>query len=522
MAAPWRWSRARIAARVRRWAVCREAYRTVWGRKHVGPEGKVLDFRPILLVNGMLLMTLATAMVLPAAVDLAVANPDWKVFASASGLTLFIGAMLALTNRAKTVALSVHQAFVMTATSWCLLPAFAALPFAFSDLNLSYTDAFFEAMSGITTTGSTVIVGLDYAPPGILLWRSLLQWLGGIGIIVMAVSVLPMLQVGGMQLFRMEFAERVEKALPRAAQIGAWISIIYLFLTLLCAALYWWVGMSGFDALNHAMTTVATGGFSTYDSSVGNFGSARVEWIATAFMILGSLPFLLYLQAIRGTPKALWDDSQVRWFFGFLLTAIGIMIVYLVVSKDWTVADALRFTSFNVTSVMTGTGYATQDFGTWGAFAPPLFFLLMFIGGCAGSTTCGIKVFRFQVLYETARVQMRRLLRPHGVFIAYYNGKPIPESVEESVMSFFFLFMMIFALLACGLGLMGLDFITATSGAATAIANVGPGLGSVIGPAGNFATLPDGAKWLLSLGMLLGRLEIFTVLILLAPSFWRG
>jgi trk system potassium uptake protein TrkH len=482
----------------------------------------LLDFRPVLLVNGILLVTLAAAMVLPAAVDLAVGNPDWKVFAAAAALTLFVGAMLALSNWAKANALTVRQAFVMTTTSWCLLPAFAALPLAFSDLNLSYTDAFFEAMSGITTTGSTVIVGLDYAPPGILLWRSLLQWLGGVGIIVMAVSVLPMLQVGGMQLFRMEFAERVEKALPRAAQIGAWIAIIYLLLTLLCAALYWWAGMSGFDAINHAMTTVATGGFSTYDSSVGLFGSARIEWIATVFMILGSLPFLLYLQALRGSPGALLRDSQVRWFFGFLLTATAIMIVYLVIEKNWTIADAIRFTSFNVTSVMTGTGYATQDFGSWGAFALPLFFLLMFIGGCAGSTTCGIKIFRFQVLYATAKVQMRRLLRPHGVFIAYYNRKPIPESVEESVMSFFFLFMMIFALLACGLGLMGLDFVTATSGAATAIANVGPGLGEVIGPAGTFASLPDQAKWLLSLGMLLGRLEIFTVLILLAPSFWRG
>jgi trk system potassium uptake protein TrkH len=482
----------------------------------------LLDFRPILFVNGVLLITLATAMALPAAVDLAVGNPDWRVFTTASALTMFIGLMLALTNRAKSMGMSIRQAFVMTASSWCLLPAFAALPLAFSDLDLSYTDAFFEAMSGITTTGSTVIVGLDFAPPGILLWRSLLQWLGGIGIIVMAVSVLPMLQVGGMQLFRMEFAERVEKALPRAAQIGAWIAIIYLILTLLCAALYWAAGMSAFDAINHAMTTVATGGFSTYDGSMGVFGSATIEYISTTFMILGSLPFLLYLQAIRGSPKALLADSQVRWFFGFLLTAVGIMIAYLIIAKAWPVGDAIRFTTFNITSIMTGTGYATQDFSTWGALAMPLFFLLMFIGGCAGSTTCGIKIFRFQVLYATAKVQLKRLLQPHGVFIAYYNKKPIPESVEESVMSFFFLFAMIFALVSIGLGAMGLDFITATSGAATAIANVGPGLGDIIGPAGNFATLPDAAKWLLSAAMLLGRLEIFTILVLLAPAFWRG
>jgi trk system potassium uptake protein TrkH len=481
----------------------------------------VLDFRPILFVNGALLATLSVAMMLPALVDLAVGNTDWEVFMMASAFTLFVGVMLLLTNRVRFGNLSLRQAFVMTTSAWIVLPAFAALPLHFADLELSYTDSFFEAMSGITTTGSTVLVGLDFAPPGILLWRSLLQWLGGVGIIVMAVSILPMLQVGGMQLFRMEFAERMEKALPRAAQIGAWIAIIYLALTLICAGLYRVAGMTTFDAINHAMTTVATGGYSTHDRSVGIFDSAWVDVIATLFMVLGSLPFLLYLQALRAQPMALITDSQVRWFFGFLGTAVAAAFAYLHFGLDRPLLDAMIATAFNVTSIMTGTGYATEDFGQWGAFAPPLFFLLMFIGGCAGSTTCGIKVFRFQVLYATAQAQIHRLMQPNGVFFPYYNKKPIPDSVATSVMSFFFLFMMIFALIAVGLGMMGLDFITATSGAATAIANVGPGLGPVIGPAGNFATLPDGAKWLLSLAMLLGRLEIFTVLVLLAPGFWR-
>ena len=465
----------------------------------------VFDFRPILFVNGALLATLALSMGAPALVDLAVGNPDWEVFTMAAAFTLFVGVMLMLTNRVRFGNLSMRQAFVMTASAWLVLPAFAALPLAFADLQLSYTDAFFEAMSGITTTGSTVMVGLDFAPPGILLWRSLLQWLGGVGIIVMAVSILPMLQVGGMQLFRMEFAERMEKALPRAAQIGAWIAIIYLGLTLICAGLYHLAGMGAFDAVNHAMTTVATGGYSTYDRSVGLFENPWIDVIATVFMIAGSLPFLLYLQALRGQPNALVTDSQVRWFFGFLGTAVVATILYLHLELERPIFDAIRAAAFNITSIMTGTGYATEDFAAWGAFAPPLFFLLMFIGGCAGSTTCGIKVFRFQVLYATARVQMKRLLQPNGVFIAYYNRKPIPEAVEESVMSFFFLFIMIFALIAVGLGAMGLDFITATSGAATAIANVGPGLGPIIGPSGNFATLPDAAKWLLSLAMLLGH-----------------
>ncbi len=469
-----------------------------------------------------MLTTLAVAMIVPALADLAVDNDDWEVFAFSSALTLFVGVMLILTCRAKAGNLSVRQAFVLTTLVWTALPAFAAVPFAFANLELSYTDAFFESMSGLTTTGSTVLVSIDSAPPGILLWRSLLQWLGGVGIVMMAVSVLPLLQVGGMQLFRMEFAERMEKALPRAAQIAAWIGGIYAALTMLCGVLYFALGMPGFDAVNHAMTTVATGGYSTKNASIGFYDNGWIDAVATVFMALGSLPFLLYFQALRGNLRDLFADSQVQAFFAILLTATAAIILYLILEREWGVINAIRYAAFNVTSIMTGTGYATDDFGLWGAFALPVFFVLMFIGGCAGSTTCGVKVFRVQVLFATARVQFRRLLQPHGVFVAYYNGKPVSDDVAASVMSFFFLFAVLFAILAIGLGAVGLDFISATSGAATAIANVGPGLGPVIGPSGTFATLPDAAKWMLSIGMLIGRLEIFTVLVLLSPRFWRA
>lgn len=481
----------------------------------------MLDFRPIFFVLGIFLSTLAVAMLLPAMVDAAVGNPDWEVFTMSAGFTLFVGVTLILTTRTNATLLNVRQAFIMTTLAWVVLSGFGALPLAFADLQLSYTDAYFEAMSALSTTGSTVLVGLDFAPPGILLWRSILQWLGGIGVVVMAVSVLPILQVGGMQIFRMEFAERLEKALPRAAQIGAWISIIYLALTVSCAALYNWAGMSGFDAINHAMTTVATGGHSTHDASIGVFDDAWIEIIATIFMILGSLPFLLYFQAVRADWRPLLTDTQVRTFFIILGTATALITVNVLQEHDISLGLALRHAVFNVTSIMTGTGYATTDYSAWGAFANPIFFVVMFIGGCAGSTTCGIKIFRVQVLFETTMVQLKRLLRPHGVFIAYYNRKPIPETVSESVMAFFFLFGVIFALLATILGVLGLDFITATSSAATALANVGPGLGPVVGPSGNFATLPDAAKWVMSLGMLLGRLEIFTVLVLFTPTFWK-
>ena len=481
----------------------------------------MIDFRPILFLIGILMSTLALALCLPAVADAAVSNPDWQVFALAAAFTLLIGVMLMLTARSRSRSLNQRQAFILTTLSWMIIPAFGALPFTFSELELSYTDAFFEAMSGITTTGATVLTDLDLAPPGILLWRALLQWLGGIGIIAMAIAILPMLQVGGMQLFRTESSDRSDKVMPRAAQLITFIGFIYLAMTMICALAYWFAGMTGFDAVAHAMTTIATGGFSTRDSSVGYFESPAVDVIAIVFMLLGSLPFVLYLRALRGNPGSLWRDTQVRWFLAIVSLGVAAMTIHLHVNHDAPLLVGLRDAAFNVVSVITGTGYATTDFGLWGTFGLTLLFFLMFIGGCAGSTTCGIKVFRFQVLYATAVTQIRRLLEPHGVFIAYYNGKPIPYSVGDAVMSFFFLYALCFALIAIGLGMIGLDFLTATSGAATAISNVGPGLGDVIGPSGTFEPLPDSAKWLLCLGMLLGRLELFTVLVMLAPAFWR-
>ena len=465
--------------------------------------------------------TLAVAMCLPAIFDLIVGNPNWQVFLLAAALTLFIGIMLVLMTRDNVRKISIRQAFVLTTVVWVVIPSFAALPLAFADLQLSYTDAFFEAMSGLTTTGSTVMLGLDSTPPGILLWRALLQWLGGIGIIAMAIVILPLLQVGGMQLFRMESSDTSDKVMPRTTQIVTYISVLYVALTALCAVLYWAGGMSGFDAVTHAMTTIATGGFSTHDSSVGYFNSPAIDATATMFMLIGGMPFVLYLQALRGAPLRLIRDSQVRWFLATVVIAVVSMWFYLEGDLEGQVFKNFLRVAFNVVSVITGTGYSTEDYSAWGPFAVSVLFFLMFVGGCAGSTTCGIKIFRFQVLYATAKNQMYRLLQPHGVFIPYYNRRPIPETVTESVMGFFFLYALAFAVIAMGLGLLGLDFLTAASGAATAISNVGPGLGPRIGPAGTFATLPDAAKWLLSFGMLLGRLELFTVLVLLLPSFWR-
>ncbi len=482
----------------------------------------MFDYRPALFVIGLLLMTLAVAMLAPFAVDVIDGHPDWKVFASASLLTIFVGGVLVFTNRSPIRRISIRQAFALTTASWLVLTTFAALPFAFSDLRFTYTDAFFEAMSGITTTGSTVMSGLDRAPKGILLWRALLQWLGGIGIIVMAIAVLPILRVGGMQMFRVEAFETQEKALPRAGAIAAWIAVIYIALTVIWWLGLWILGMDSFHAVVHAMTTIATGGYSSSDNSLAEFRGAGTEIFIILGMLVGAMPFLLYLGLVRDGSFAIFRDSQVRVFLAIAALSSLSVAAWLFFNHRFEPGEAIIVASFNTVSLLTGTGYTLGDYQSWGNFPIVVLFVVMFIGGCAGSTACGIKVFRFQILVATARTQLQRLLQPHGVFVPHYNHRPISDEVSSSVMSFFYFFILSFTAIAVILGMLGLDFITAISGAATAICNVGPAMGPIIGPTGTFAPLPDGAKWVLSFAMLLGRLELFTVLVLFMPSFWRG
>lgn len=478
-----------------------------------------MDIRPILYVIGILLCTLAASMSLPIIADLAVGHDDWKVFFLCMSFTAFIGGALVLTNGGERFQMSMKQTFLLTTLSWVVLCLAGASPFFLSTLQMSLTDSIFESVSGITTTGSTVITGLDSAPPGILLWRAILQWLGGIGIIVMALSVLPFLKVGGMQLFQTESSES-EKALPRAKQLAGSIGFVYLLLTLICMICYRLTGMGGFDSLAHAMTTIATGGFSTFDSSFSEFDNVWTEITAIVFMLMGGLPFILYIKALRGNWRALFEDSQVQTFLYIVGIAIMTMIAHQLLYNEAPMGEAFRRASFNVVSLITGTGYTNGDYGTWGGFAVILFFFLMVVGGCAGSTTCGIKIFRFQVLASVTSAQLKQLIHPHGVFTPHYNHYALPKGVASSVMSFFFVYALCFSFLAIGLSFLGLDFMTAMSGAVTSISNVGPGLGDIIGPSGTFQPLPDAAKWLMCIGMILGRLELFTVLVLFIPAFW--
>ena len=461
-------------------------------------------------------------MMIPAFVDWLYGNNDWPAFVGASLLTLFVGAILYLSNKDSTTEhLELRQAFLLTNSAWISIALFGSLPFLLSEIDMSFTDAIFESTSGITTTGATVINNLEATSHGILIWRALLQWLGGVGIIVMALAVLPMLSIGGMQLFKTESYETPDKVVPKAASFAAGISIVYITLTVVWALMLWFAGMPLFDSIAHAMTTLATGGYSTRSDSLAAFNSSSIEIIVIFGMIVGSLPFVHYLAITKKGLKNLFKDDQVKLFLTLIVFVVLIVSIYLNLN-DIPFLEALRLASFNVISIITGTGFGTSDFNNWGGFPTTILLILMFIGGCAGSTTCGLRMARIQVLVANAKAQISKLIRPHAVVVSYYNQKPIPENVAESVMGFFFLYIISFAVIACLLGGLGLDLITAISGAASAIGNVGPGLGDIIGPSGTYQSIPELGKLFLCAGMILGRLEIFAILVMFSPLFWKN
>jgi len=477
--------------------------------------------KTVFFAIGVLLIILGAFMLIPFFVQF-IYDEKNSTFLPSASVTAFIGILLVLTNLEEDRKLNLQQAFLLTTLSWLSIAIFGCLPFLLSNLNLSVVDAFFESMSGITTTGSTIITNLDNAPKSILIWRAILQWLGGIGVIVMAITILPLLNIGGMQLFRMESSDTTEKILPRTREVTLIISIIYLSLTFICGIAYWLVGMNIFDSIAHSMTTIATGGFSTYSESIGYFQNPKIEIISIIFIVLGSIPFIAYLKFVKGDKIIFFKDVQIKGLIYILIISVLLMFLYLMLSnKEYNFLENLRISTFNVVSVLSGTGYVTADFSSWGEFPLIFFLFLMFIGGCAGSTTCGIKIFRFQILGHFILNQIKKMVYPHGIFSIKYNNEKISNTFIYSIITFIFIYFFIFFILATFLSLNGLDFITAISGSASAISNVGPGLGSVIGPNGNFSDLPNFSKLSLSLGMLLGRLELFAVLVLFFPSFWK-
>ncbi len=477
------------------------------------------NYKTVFFTLGILQIILGASMFVPIIVQFIYSEIDSSFF-GASIVTIVFGALFFLANIDHDRKVNLQQAFLLTALSWLSVAVFGSLPFIFSSMEMSITDAFFESMSGITTTGSTIISNLENAPKGILLWRAILQWLGGIGIIVMAITLMPIMNVGGMQLFKISSNDSSEKILPKSKEIALRLIYIYSALTAVCAISYWIFGMGKFDSLTHSMTTIATGGFSNYNQSIGYFNSIYIEISSMIFIILGSIPFIAYIKFLNGNKKIFTNDTQIKSFLKIIILSVIILSFYLVLTNNENYS--FRSIFFNTISILTGTGYVNAEFDSWGSFPITIFLTLMFIGGCAGSTTCGVKIFRIQILYLFILNQLKKIIYPKGVFLIKYDQNSVDEKFIASIISFIFFYFVIFFILAALLSLTGLDFITALSGAATSISNVGPGLGPIIGPNGDFSSLPDISKWVLSVGMILGRLELFAILVLFLPSFWKN
>jgi len=460
-------------------------------------------------------------MVVPLVVDLWEEDGNAPGIALASFLTLLAGlAMVATTRRRSAGGLDRRQAFLLTVGVWILLPAFGGLPFIFGAPGVSFTDAFFEAMSGMTTTGSTVFSKLDSAPAGMLLWRAMLQWFGGLGIVIVAIVFLPMMRIGGMQFFRAAAFDLPGDVIPRVTEVAGDLLVIYLGLTAACTLGYVVTGLSLFDAICHSMATLSTGGYGTHDASFGAFGAAA-QYVSVLFMALSAMPFIRFIQIMHGRTRPLWTDSQIRAYLGIIVVASAILSVVLIGSERMPVEPAIRSSLFTITSLVTTTGFANTDYGQWGGVAAAVCYVVAAIGGCTGSTTGAAKVFRFQVLFSALVVQIRHLHSPHGVFPLRYQGREVEPEVLSSIMGFFLIYVSAMSVTSILLSLMGVDLTTSISAPLATMTNVGPGLGDVIGPAGNFASLPDAGKWLLAIGMLLGRLEFISVLVLFVPMFWQ-
>ena len=477
------------------------------------------NYKTVFFTLGILQIILGVSMFIPIIVQFFYSEIDSSFFGS-SIVTIIFGTLFFLSNLDHDKKLNLQQAFLLTALSWISIAVFGSLPFVFSSIELSITDSFFESMSGITTTGSTIISDLENAPKGLLLWRAILQWLGGIGIIVMAITLMPIMNVGGMQLFKISSNDSSEKILPKSKEIALRLIYIYSGLTGLCAITYWIFGMGKFDSLTHSMTTIATGGFSNYNESIGYFNSLPIEISSMFFIILGSIPFIAYIKFISGNKKIFLNDIQIKTFLKIIIFTVIILSIYLLFSNQENFS--LRSIFFNTISILSGTGYVNAEFDRWGSFPITLFLALMFIGGCAGSTACGVKIFRIQILYLFILKQLKKIIYPKGVFVIKYDQSAVDEKFIASIISFIYFYIVIFFILTALLSLTGLDFITAISGAATSISNVGPGLGPIIGPNGDFSSLPDLSKWILTIGMILGRLELFAILVLFLPSFWKN
>jgi len=484
-----------------------------------------MQLRPVIYALGMMILLVTAAMIPCALIDIADGTDKQHVFVMSGAISFLVGSLLWVMARSDDLNIGQREAFLLTVSIWVVINAVGTLPFLVS--GYSITDAFFESVSGMTTTGATVLVGLDTMPRGLLLWRSILHWIGGVGIIVTAVAVLPQLRVGGMQLFNLESSDRTGKFLPKVSDIAAYIGFAYVTLTALCALLYGITGMNWFDAINHSMSTLSAGGFSTYDASFGTFNGTGAIYVAIVFMSVAAMPFSLFaIMLLNGRPGPLLRDPQPRVFLGIGIVVSVIVILYreasftqATFSERWN--EGVQAV-FNVFSVLSGTGFATAPYDTWGPPVAAVLLFVTFLGGCAGSAAGGIKMFRLEITSKALIAWSQRMVQPHRKAPIRYGGRVVDEDTLQSVMVFLFLYLVTFMVGAALLSFTGLDTMSAISGAAACISNVGPGLGPVVGPSTNYGILSDASKWVCTVMMLLGRLEFLVVFVVLTPRFWRG
>lgn len=465
-------------------------------------------------------LVVAALMLLPMTLELLYGGPDAEAFLEAILIIVGMSLLAISANRGTKLQLSMKQTFLLVAYTWALTAVSCALPFIIASVDLSITDAVFESVSGITTTGSTVIVGLDNLPSGILLWRSLTQWLGGIGIVGISIVLFPFMRIGGLQLFKSESSEKGEKVFAQAKTFASSLITIYFTISIVSAILFHLAGMDWFDAINHMMAAVSTGGFSSKDASLGYYQSLPILWAAVAGMLLGALPFTWYMLLGVDWRRAL-NDEQVKSFLRIVAVFSIAMTIWLMPSGQYSGWAAFSHATHNVVSIITTTGFVSTDYSLWGSFALMLFIILYFVGGCTGSTTGSIKIFRWSIIFISLRQQLLRMMMPHRVSRLVYNGKPFSEDVRDAVANFIVLYFITWLITSLALSLTGVDLVTSLTGALSALSNTGPGFGHIIGPAGTFAPLNDAAKWICSIAMMLGRLEILGVIMVFMRSFWR-
>ena len=483
--------------------------------------GIMVDVRPIAYLIGRMLIVLAILMLAPAFIDHRAGLENGGDFLESAILTGSIGALLSMaTANALRHGLDIRQAYLLTASIWLGLPLFACLPFMLGAPGLSFTDAYFEAVSGITTTGSTVIVGLDSLPQGMNLWRGMLNWIGGLGIAFIAMIFLPIMRVGGMQFFRTEGFDTLGKALPRATDIARALLSVYAGLTVVCIATYGALGMSTLDAIVNGAATIATGGFSPSDVSFGKYPGAP-EYAGAVFMLLSSLPYIRYVQMVSGRSAPLLQDPQVRAIFVWTLTAVAMVTLWRVATSEMAVEPAFRETLFNLSSILTGTGFFSGTFPTWGSFALAVAFMAGLIGGCSGSSSGALSVFRVQLAARAIGAQIAAIHHPDRVVTIRYAGRPVETETISALMLYVTGYILTIGVLSVVMQLLGVDTVSALFGIWTSLGNIGYGFGPMVEATGTFRDFPDSAKWVMTLAMLLGRLGLLAIFVLVLPRFWR-